>query len=250
MKMGKFFSDIKYLLLEQLLELRPYWFFYLAYTLALPLMITFGLTNIAGQTGNVDLTFRVVVGSAVFMLANECFCGVAIRVTTMYHDGTIAYYASLPISKMALILALLLSRLVMVALGIVAPLVLAPILFNFHVVYHPLLILVVPLTTFLLATIGMIVGLLTKMVEVTQTATYITMFLLVLATPVFISSETLPVPLRVASQILPFTYIAEVFNRLLGGMVDTQFWIDVVILSVMAVGSFLILDRRLKWQSD
>jgi ABC-2 type transport system permease protein len=250
MKITRFLSNVKYLWLEQLLELRPYWHFHLAYSLLVPLILTFGLTRIAGQIDNAELTLRVVIGSAIFMLANEVFSAIAVRVTTMYREGMIIYYASLPISKMSLIVALMLARSVIALPGLVAPLLLAPIVFNYHVVYHPLLLLIVPLTALLLATVGMIVGLLIKAVEVTQAVTYAVVILIFLATPVFIPAEILPVPLRIASQFLPFTYASEALNLALRGTIDAQFWIDTAILGAMMIVCFFVLERRLQWQTD
>jgi ABC-2 type transport system permease protein len=250
MKITRFLLNVKYLWLEQLLELRPYWHFHLAYSILLPLTLTFGLTRISGQIDNAVLTFRVVIGSAIFMLANEIFSAVAVRVTTMYREGMLVYYASLPISKTSLIVALMLSRSLIALPGIVAPLLLAPIVFNYQVVLHPLLLLIIPLIALLLAALGMIVGLLTKAVEVTQGVTYAVVILIFLATPVFIPTEILPIPLRIVSLFLPFTYASETLNLALHGTIDATFWTDITILGAMMIGCLLVLERRLQWRTD
>ena len=71
----------------------------------------------------------MIGGTMIFAIAQEGFSTMAVRVSSMHRDGMLIYYASLPIRKSALILALLLSRFVLMISPVLAPIMIAPLLY-------------------------------------------------------------------------------------------------------------------------
>ncbi len=250
MSITRFFSNVKYLCLEQILEVRSYWVLFAVFSLLLPLTMIFGLTRIGGQADDTALMVRVIVGTAIFWLANDGITILAVRVATMHRDGTLIYYASLPISKSSLITALILSRAFISLPGVVSPLVLAPILFHFSANLHPLLLFIIPLTMLLLSMAGMALGLLSRNVEFVTNATYVILYILAMATPLFLPIEALPAPLQWLSRLLPTTYATEALGILLNGAPNATFWIDAAVLMGMAVICVFVLERKLPWHVD
>ena len=83
--------------------------------------------------------------------------------------------------------------------------------------YDATLILLLPLLALLFSTLGVAFGLLVESVEIAQSTTYALLFVLVLAAPVFIPWESLPVPLQIFALALPFTYAADALRMSLTG---------------------------------
>ncbi|MCC7449682.1 MAG: ABC transporter permease [Anaerolineae bacterium] len=248
--MKRFGLEVKYLWLEQMLELRSYWHMYVGFSLIMPLMMVYGLSHIGGNPDDPQALIRLLVGTVIFAVANEGLCSMAIRVSTMRRDGTLVYYASLPISKVSFIVALILSRSLIVVPAIVAPLVIGPLMYGLSVQYGPGLLVILPLIALMLSAFGVLFGLLSPSVEIAQLGTNILLLILVLASPVFIAWDVLPAPLRAASLLLPFTYASNALNGVLMGDIGSTFWLNTAILTAMAALSLLVVARRLKWRLD
>src|SRR5438128_403242 len=107
----KFLSDLRILFLEQMLEVRAAWPWYVIFSFIFPIIVIFAVGHIgSGLTDRTSLLF-IVSGTAIITVTNEALVNIAIRVAAMRKEGTLLYYASLPISKTAFVLAVLLSRL-------------------------------------------------------------------------------------------------------------------------------------------
>ena len=103
--------------------------------------------------------------------------------------------------------------------------------------YSALVLPLIPLLALLFSTFGVAFGLLAETVEVAQLGTYVLLFVLVLAAPVFIPWEALPEPLRWVSLLMPFTYAADALHMTLANTIGTQFWLDIGVLLALLVGS-------------
>ncbi len=247
---AKFFTDVKYLWLEQIFEVRAYWVWYAALSLFFPLIMVFGFSRFGVDMNDPAVLLRMISGTAIFALAHEGVSAMAVRVSTMRQDGMLTYYASLPIRKSELLLALVLSRLVLMLPGVIAPLALAPLLYAVPVHYGSVLILLVPLLALLFSTFGVAFGLIAETVEIAQLGTYVLLFVLVLAAPVFISWDALPAPLQALALLMPFTYAADALRLALTGGIALQFWLDVGVLLSMLAAALFILERRFRWRLE
>jgi len=246
----KFLTDVKYLWLEQIFEVRSYLVWYAALSLFFPLIMIFGFSRFGANLDDPAVLLRMIGGTAIFALAHEGISTMAVRVSAMRRDGMLMYYASLPIRKSALILSLVLSRFVLMLPAMLAPLVIAPLLFHVPMNYSALVLPLIPLLALLFSTFGVAFGLLAETVEVAQLGTYVLLFVLVLAAPVFIPWEALPDPLRWVSLLMPFTYAADALHMTLANTIGTQFWLDIGVLLALLVGSLFILERRLRWRLE
>ena len=247
---AKFFTDVKVLWLEQILEIRSYWVMYAGLSLLLPLIMVFGFSRFGGDMTDPAVLIRMIGGTMIFAIAQEGFSTMAVRVSAMHRDGMLTYYASLPIRKTALILALVLSRAVLLIPPVLVPITIAPLLYPVKIHYDVTLILLLPLLALLFSTLGVAFGLLVESVEIAQSTTYALLFVLVLAAPVFIPWESLPGVLQLFALALPFTYAADALRMTLTGTVTASFWIDAGVLLAMLIVALFILERKLRWRLE
>jgi ABC-2 type transport system permease protein len=66
--------------------------------------------------------------------------------------------------------------------------------------------------------------------------------------PVVLPLESLPVPLRILSQFIPTTYVADAFRAVLGGQ-GTHLALDLVILTLFSVIILTLTYFRLDWRN-
>jgi ABC-2 type transport system permease protein len=245
----KFLVDLKFLWLEQMLEVRASWPFFVTFSLLMPLSMVFGFARIgSGLTDRASLLY-IVSGAAVFATATEGLVAMAMRIAWMKREGMMVYYASLPISKVAFVMAIIASRLLVTLPGMLAPMLVAPLLYrDLELRFSPWVLLLLPLTALSLSSAGMALGSLIDNVELVNALTQVLLFLLLLAAPVFIPAESLPLPLRLLGYLLPPTYAADALRHALGGTVGRAFFVDVALLLLLSGASLAGLSRWLRWR--
>jgi len=130
---------------------------------------------------------------------------------------------------------------------------LAPILFG-SVIYHitfdfnPWIVVLLPLTGLALSSIGMALGSLIDNLEIIQIVVNALLFILVMAAPVFIPMESLPLPLQIVGVFMPPTYAAAALRDALSGTIGPAFYANIGVLFLMMFASFVILNRWLSWR--
>src|SRR5262249_50928120 len=154
--------------LEQILEIRSYWLMYVGLSLILPLIMVFGFSRFGGDLSDPSVLIRMIGGTMIFAIAQEGFSNMAMRVSAMHRDGMLIYYASLPIRKTALILALVLSRVILLLPPVLVPITIAPLVYHVSLHYDFMLILLLPLLALLFSALGVAFGLLVESVEMAQ----------------------------------------------------------------------------------
>jgi ABC-2 type transport system permease protein len=243
-----FLVDLKFLLLEQMLEVRTIWHWFLIFSLMMPFAMLFGFTRMGSGLQDQRGLLYIVSGSAIFAAANDGLTAMAIRIGTLRRDGAIVYYASLPISKIAFIMALIISRLMLSLPGMILPILVAPLLYPVQLKFTIWIIPLIILTALALSTVGMAIGVVISSLEMIHIISNALLVILLMAAPLFIPLEALPKPLRILSYALPPSYAADALRYALAGSFGTPFFIDIGVLSAMTLGSLMILPRWLQWQ--
>ena len=242
----KFAVDLKYLLLEQLLEIRNTWYWHISFALVLPIAFVFGFGRIGGDGASIERILFIISGSAIFSVANDGLFVMASRIGVMRRDGILIYYASLPISNSAFLLAMMISRLLITLPGMIAPLLFGAWLYQIPLSLNLWVFLLLPITGLALSSMGMMLGVLIENLDILHMITNILMFVLVMATPVFIPVDALPLPLQVFGYLMPPTYAAEALRVALNGTIDSGFYLNVGILCGMTVAGFAVVNRWLR----
>jgi ABC-2 type transport system permease protein len=242
------FVDLKYLWLEQMLEFRTTWTWSLLFGLLMPVAMVFGLSRIGGGLDDPESLLYIVTGAAVFAVATEGVATLAQRIGVIKNEGMMVYYASLPISKASFVGALVLSRLLLIMPGLVTPIVAASLMYDVDFTISPALLLVLPLSCLALSAIGLAIGTLIDSMELIVVITNLLIFVLLLAAPVLIPPEALPLPLRVFGYLLPPTYAADALRHTLTGDLGAAFTLDIVALTAMAVLGLAGATRWIRWR--
>lgn len=244
----KFFVDIKFLWLEQILEVRNTWYIYLIFSVVLPISMVFGFTRLGGQLTDEAGLLYIISGSAIFAVASDGLYTLALRIGSMKQQGTLLYYASLPITKAAFVIAIVLSRLTVVMPAMLMPIIFGAWYYNLDIHLNLWILILLPLTGLSLSVIGMALGALIDNLEMVQILVNVLLFVMVMAAPVFTPIEALPVPLQILGYFLPPTYAAAALRGALSGAFDLAFFANVMVLLLLTTISFLLTNRSLRWQ--
>jgi ABC-2 type transport system permease protein len=244
----KFGVDFKYLWLEQMLEIRTTWYWYFVFSLVLPLAMVFGFTRIGTGLTDTNSLIYIISGAAIFSVANDGLYTMAIRIGSMKKEGMLLYYASLPINKVAFVMAIMLSRLSVTLPGMIAPMLFGSLIYKIDLNFSLWIVLLLPLTALALSAIGMALGSIVNSLEMIQIIVNLLLFILIMAAPIFIPWQSLPIPLKLLGYLLPPSYAADALRHVLSGTIDVGFYIDIAVLSLMTLISFVILNRWLNWR--
>lgn len=244
----KFGVDLKYLWLEQMLEIRTTWYWYFVFALVLPLAMVFGFSRFGSGLTDTNSLIYIISGAAIFSVANDGIYTMAVRIGSMKKEGMLLYYASLPINKVAFVMAIMLSRLIITLPGMIAPMLFGSLIYKVDLNFSLWIVLLLPLTALSLSAIGMALGSIVNSLEMIQIIVNLLLFILIMAAPVFIPWQSLPLPLKLLGYLLPPSYAADALRHVLSGTIDVSFYIDIAVLSLMTLVSFVILNRWLNWR--
>jgi ABC-2 type transport system permease protein len=245
--MARYWLEFRLLFAIQMLEERVMWVLTLFFTTFFPLFMVFGLGSIgSGQTR--DGLLYVITGSTVVSLVTVGITMVSQQVSFMKEQGVFLYYASLPISKGSLLLAVMASRLILQLPGIVVALVGGSMLYHFRVAPNPLLLLILPLTALALSGVGAALGLLLPSPQLVSLVSQVAIILVLFGAPVLIPIAHLPLPLQAFGLLLPPTYAADALRRAIGGLADARLLLDLIVLSLFAALSLAAVTRGLRWR--
>lgn len=246
----KFLIDFKYLLLEQLYNLKANIYWAIIVSLCLPLALVFGFGHIGGTATSRQSLLYIISGSAIMSVATESIVNMAQRLANFKSQGRLTYYASLPISKVAFILALIISRLGLTLVGMVVPLLVAPLIYNVQFDYNFWIVCILLLTAFALASIGLALGVLVSDPDLTGQLGNLLLILLLLASPLFIPSANLLLPFQIIGYLLPPTYAADALRLALTSDFNAGFYLDLGMLTILMLASFVLINRFLHWRLD
>ncbi|MFC4469415.1 ABC transporter ATP-binding protein/permease [Streptomyces xiangluensis] len=249
-RLATFGTSFKYLWFEHMLIVRTSWHVHMVFGIFMPLTMVFGFSRIgSGLTDQASLLY-IASGSGVFSIAALGTTAIAQRIGAIKAEGSMMYYASLPISKVAFVTAFVAARLLLIAPGLVTSLLAVEVLYDIELTLSPTLLFVYPLTALPLAALGLVIGSLIDKIELISIVTYMLNFLLLLGAPLLIPLESLPLALRVISYAMPTSYGADAIRHSVTGDIDGTFALDVAILAVASVASLWIADKALRWRAS
>jgi ABC-2 type transport system permease protein len=216
-------------------------------TTLFPLLLVFGLGLVgAGQTP--EGIAYIITGTTVVSLTTVGVAIVAGNLAWSKENGVYLYYASLPIAKSNLLMALIAAKLLLQVPGVVVALVGGSLIHGFPLQPNPLLLVILPLTALSLCGVGAALGLLAPNPEVANTISNAALFIVMFAAPVLIPIEALPLPLQWFGLLLPPTYAADALRRAVAGVVDARLMLDIAVLLGWTVASLVAVSRGLRWR--
>lgn len=245
--MSRYWLEFRLLFLAQVLQERQFLAGTLTITTLFPLLLVFGLGLVGSGQTREGVTY-IITGSTVVSLTTVGVVIVASTLAWSKENGVYLYYASLPIAKSSLLLAIIASKLLLQLPGVLVALVGGSLIYDFPLRPHPLLLLILPLTALSLSGIGAALGILAPNPEVTNTISNAALFIIMFAAPVLIPLEALPLPLQWFGLLLPPTYAADALRRAINGVTDARLLLDIVVLLAWTVASLAGVTRGLRWR--
>lgn len=191
----------------------------------------------------------ILTGNLVFSLLFGTCNKVASNFAYMRTTGMLDFFASMPMYRVALILASAAAFLLLAlpTLGII--LLLGVLFMDVSLHLSAWLIIVVPLVGFCLCGLGALIGTLHRpLEEVTSTASLVS-FMMLFFGPVMLPAERLHPILRTLGYLSPSTYAASALrNVLFAGDESISLAVDIGVLILLMVGLLWWSAKRMDWR--
>jgi len=247
--MQRFWLNYIHLSAIVILEFRQWLGMLVSLTVALNLGLVFTFSFISGSR-DPALGMYVVPGAAIMSLVTLGVSMVASDLAQQRRTGAIQYYAALPISKAAYVLAMVTANGVAALPGLIITVVAGAWLYDLPFVFNPIVLIVIPLSAISLAGLGACIGLGIKNWRVVGLVAQLTMFFIMFFAPVMIPPSRLPGILQLTGWLLPPTYAARAFRAALAPGITAEALMDIGILAAFAIGSLVLVSRTLEWRLE
>ena len=212
-----------------------------------PLLSLVALGVFAREVGREAVVY-VVTGNIVVGLLFGTMDMVQSHITFLRFDGAMDYFATLPIDRPMLIMAMAAAFLLLSLPSLAITLVAGPMLLALPVHVSPWMALVIPLCAVALAGVGGVLGLIGRSRAESLNLGFIFTLLLTAMGPVVIPPDRLLASMRVLGLFVPSTYAASAFRQTLIGPVTGALVRDVVVLIAVAAVSLWLVGRRMAWR--
>ncbi|MFZ0548330.1 MAG: ABC transporter permease [Candidatus Promineifilaceae bacterium] len=242
-----FSAQVIDLLLIELTNWRWSWRGMLTTATFAPLLSILALGVFARDTGPDALQY-ILTGNVVAALMFGIMGNVTNHFVFMRFMGGLDYFASLPISKYALILAAVLAFLLLSLPSVVVTIGVGALLLDIPLSINPLALLVIPASAVPLAGVGAILGVRARNPQEGNTLNLLLTLLLMGLGPVVIPPNRLPDWLVFTGRLSPATYAASALRQTLIGPVTGELLVDLLALVVFALVSFWLVGRFMDWR--
>lgn len=232
----------------QLTNWRWSWRSSLIVSLIFPLFSIAALGTFAADSGPRALAY-VLTGNIVFTLLMEGVGKVSSNFVFMRVNGTLDYFATLPIARSALIIATVTAFLLLSLPAALATLVVGALVLQVPLQISPWIVVVIPLISVSLCGLGALIGLLGRTPEEVNSVSLLTSLVLFGFGPVLIPLERLPAIMNVLSLLSPATYAASALRQVVLGQADRlPLALDIAVLALIAAGLLWAVNTRLDWR--
>jgi ABC-2 type transport system permease protein len=232
----------------QLSRVRAAWPWILLVSSATPIGMLFFLTFVAGSPRATSL-LQYISGSVVVSLIATPLFMVAAQFAWARESRAFDFYAGLPVSRTALVLAVIVASVMFTLPGCIGLLALGMAVYHLWLVPNPLIVLVVILCPLALSGLGAMVGVLAPNQNVAGVTCNLLTVLIMFLSPVFVPISRLPAVLQVTARLLPPTYASDALRQTLTGGPTGSLAVDLVVLAVFGVGGISFVTSRLEWRA-
>ena len=245
---GKYLRDVAYLLWSQIIEMRTGWVWYLLMLSFIPCTTLF-FFGFFVKSGQEEMALFIVTGNVIFSLVLGTLNMLGQQLGWMKERQAFDHYATLPISKTALIVAMVTRGTLFSFPAMLTLFVVGKFLFNLPINPHPLLIPVVLLSGYSLAGVGAVIGFYSPNGQIANIATQVVFPVVVFVAPVMVPPQNLPTILRITSKGFPTTYIASAFRATVAGNIGPDVWTDLGVILGFAVVSLYLVAKKFDWRA-
>jgi len=232
-----------------LAQYRLTWSFHVFGGLLIPISFAFVIIAVGGA-GNSEKAIFLLGGNMALSLATGPAAFLATRIGWARQTKEFHYWTALPVAKLLLVLAIVSVALLFALPGLLGIYVFGSLLLGLPFQASSWVLLpLIPLAVLPLAGLGALLGLFAKSGEVANVFSNLLIIVVGVLSPVMLPLESLPVPLRITSQFIPTTYVADAFRAVLGGYQGTNIALDLILLALFSVVLLTITYFRLDWRN-
>jgi ABC-2 type transport system permease protein len=212
-----------------------------------PLISMLALGVFARDAGRDSLGY-VLTGNMVISLMFGNMGNVQSHFVFMRFQGTLDYFATLPIRKCALVLAVVLSFLLLSLPSLVITALGGAWMLHIPVVIHPILFVVVPLCAISLSGVGALIGTRARTRQEGDALGLILTLGMAALGPVVVPPNRLPRMMVMLGKLSPATYAASALRQALLGPITWQLAADLAILTGITLLVYGWVVRSLDWR--
>lgn len=193
---------------------------------------------------------RIITGNMVFAITLMGITMLAQDVSWQKHQGHFGFYASLPISKLSFVAAIMLRGLITTLPSVIILCLLGQLVFGVKFHYSVGLIPLVFVAMLSSVGFGAALGFWSPNYHLTNLMSQILVMFITFLTPVIVDVERLPLLLRWISALLPTTYAASAFRSLFGHGWNPAAAKDMGILALFSLASLWLIQTKVSWRID
>jgi len=206
-------------------------------------MLAFGVF----ATGNVARSY-VLIGNIVLSLVFGTLENVQGHLIYLRIQGSLDYFATLPIRRHVLLLAMVMCFFAMSLPSLLVSTIIGVFYLNVHLAISPLVIIVIPLCATAMTGVGAIIGTSVRTPESGAAIALLVTGLLLSLGPVVIPPDHLPAVLITLGHISPSTYAASALRQTLLGPCTGELIVDVCWLLVFSVLTLALAANKMDWR--
>jgi ABC-2 type transport system permease protein len=203
----------------------------------------------AQDSGMQALTY-VLTGNMVISLMFGNMGNVQSHFTFMRFEGTLDYYATLPIRKPSLILAVVLSFLLLSLPSLIVTMLLGALVLGVPITFNPLVLVVIPACAVSLSGVGALIGVTVRNRYQAGAVSLVVTMLMAGLGPVVVPPDRLPPLLHTLGKMNPATYAASALRQAVVGPITERAAGDLAVL----IGSGLVIlwtvGHMLDWRQS
>jgi len=210
-------------------------------------IITTAQETVGSQESYIDFLVPGLIGFAI--LVNPMFS--LVEISSNYKKNKLFKQLSLtPLSKMEWLIAKILFYIVLSATSFVLMATVGILLFNANITLTVWLIPFLIVGPLLFASLGMLVGTVTKNPETAGVIGNIVTFPMMFLSGTFFPIAFMPEYLQTIAHVLPLFYVVEGLNNIMVYQNYTGALIDIAVVTVIAVVIFVLAVKLFKWRED
>lgn len=204
--------------------------------------------GVFGRDSGPEALAYILTGNVVMTLLFGIMGNVQSHFNFMKSMGGLDFFATLPINKYALVIAIVIGFLLLSLPSIVVTAVLGSLILGVPLSVSPFILLVIPVSAIPLAGIGAITGLRGRNLQESGAMNLLITLLLAGLGPVVIPPDRLPDWLVIAGRFSPATYAASALRQTLLGPVTAELIFDLAALAIFGLISFTLVRTFLDWR--
>jgi ABC-2 type transport system permease protein len=214
-----------------------------------PVASILALGVFARDSGMEALTY-ILTGNLVISLMFGNMDNVQSHFLFMRFNGSLDFFATLPIRRFALILAVMLSFLLLSLPSMAVTLLLGALYLHVPIAPSPLLLVVIPMCAIPLSGIGALIGSSVRTPQHGGALSLLVTLVMAALGPVVVPPGRLPQAFVLLGTLSPATYAASALRQALVGPLSGRITIDLAVLAALAVAVFCLVGRTMKWRQS